>query len=563
MRVAGAAGAAAKIMAYMGRLLLVSLALVLAAPTGARAQDPADQPPFGGQEAPPLVVRQKPDQQPRGYRLSAEQAVGIALRAVDGVGGVPRSELQTTVGIRGDTWEVKFRDGEGDPKALVVIDDARGEVLEAWTGYQVETKLARGYPGAVAGIVNAIWVWLPLCVVFMAPFVDPRRPLRLLHLDLIALLAFSVSLYFFNRGDIGVSVPLVYPVLGYLFLRLLVAGFRPRESRQRLVPFAGGNLLLAGIAALVALHAVIALWEAKVIDVGLASVIGADRLADGEFVYGVGSASGEPIRVDVYGPVNYLAYVPFEQLLPWSGNWESVPAARIASLTFDLLTALGLFVLGRRLRPWPEGRTLGAALAFAWLAYPFSLYALGSSFNDGLVALLVVGSLLILSSAPARGGLAALAGLTKFGPLALAPLLAAGTGDRRPRTLAAFAFGFLATAAAAVALVIDGSTLGDLYDRSLGYQATRSSPFSVWGQAPSLDPLQVLLQVGAVAFGLALFLWPRRRDPVQVAALAGAALIAVQVPATHWFYPYCLWFAPGALVAFFAAYGGERGLRGA
>ena len=75
-------------------------------------------------------------------------------------------------------------------------------------------------------------------------------------------------------------------------MRLLVAGFRPREAWQRLVPFAGGNLLLAGIAALVALHAVIALWEAKVIDVGLASVIGADRLAEGEFVYGVCSASG-------------------------------------------------------------------------------------------------------------------------------------------------------------------------------------------------------------------------------------------------------------------------------
>jgi len=309
---------------------------------------------------------------------------------------------------------------------------------------------------------------------------------------------------------------------------------------------------------LVALHVAVALAEAKVIDVGLASVIGADRLADGEFVYGAGSASGQPILVDVYGPANYLAYLPFEQLFPWSGSWDSVPAARVASLAFDLLTALGLFVLGRRLRPWPEGRLLGAALAFAWLAYPFSLYALGSSFNDGLVALLVVGCLIVLPSATARGAFAGLAGLTKFGPLALAPLLAAGRGERSPRTLALFAFAFVLAAAAAVGLVIGGSSLSEFYDRSLGYQATRGSPFSAWGQAPSLDPLQTALQVGAVAFGLALYFWPRRREPAQVAALAGAALIAVQLPATHWFYPYCLWFAPAALVAFFAAYRGER-----
>jgi Glycosyltransferase family 87 len=416
----------------------------------------------------------------------------------------------------------------------------------------VETRLARGYPGAVAGIVNAVWIWIPLCVVFLLPFVDLRRPLRLLHLDLLALLAFSVSLYFFNRGEIGISAPLVYPALGYLFLRLLVAGFRREERDDPLLPMIGPRLLGAGILALLVLHVVIAAWEAKVIDVGLASVIGADRVAGGDFLYGAGSASGQPIRVDVYGPVNYLAYLPFEQVFPWSGSWDSVPAARAAALAFDLLTALCLFALGGRLRGGTEGRTLGLALAFAWLAYPFTLYGLGSSFNDALAALLVTAALLVLASAPARGALAALAGLTKFGPLALAPLLAAGAGDRRPRTLVAFAVAFLVVTAAAIALVIDDSSLRELYDRSLGYQAERGSPFSVWGQAPSLDPLQTALQGVVILFGMALFFVPRRRQPIQIAALAGAVLIAVQVPATHWFYPYVLWFAPLALVAFLA-----------
>jgi hypothetical protein len=537
--------------------LAVALAVALALPATASARsDPADQPPFGGDPI-PVALPLGPDRAPPDFRLDLRSAREIAegtaeVRAEQAERQGGPSLLPGVVARADRTWEVTYRDADGTPQVLVVIDDRTGEVLEAWTGTQVETKLARGYPGAVAGIVNAVWIWIPLCLLFLAPFIDLRRPLRLLHLDLAALLAFSVSLYFFNRGEIGVSAPLVYPVLAYLFPRLALMGFRPQETEERLLPHMGPRLIVGGILALVALHVVIAVFEAKVIDVGLASVIGADRVTDGEFLYGAGSATGQPIRVDVYGPINYLAYVPFEQVFPWSGEWDSVPAARAASLSFDLLTALCLFALGGRLRAGAEGRTLGLALSFAWLAYPFTLYGIGSSFNDMLVALLVTASLLVLSSAPARGAVTALAALTKFGPLALVPLLAAGTGERRPRSLIAFALAFLAVAGVATALVIDGSGLREMYDRSLGYQAGRGSPFSIWGQAPSLEPLQTLITVAAVGFGTALFFVPQRRTAIQVAALGGAALIAIQVPATHWLYPYALWFAPLALVAFLA-----------
>ena len=225
-------------------------------------------------------------------------------------------------------------------------------MVEKWTGAQVDTKLARGYQGAVAGKVNRWWIWLPLCVLFLAPFVDPRRPLRLIHLDLLALLGFSVSLFFFNKAEIGLSVGLVYPVLAYVFLRMLLAGFRPLERRDRLLPVAPRGLLVAGIVALVAFHTAYAATEGKVIDVGLAGVIGADRLTHGEDVYGEDFSQGLPpssdVRGDVYGPVNYLAYVPFELAFPWSGRWDSVPAARAAALGFELLTALALFGLGRQ-----------------------------------------------------------------------------------------------------------------------------------------------------------------------------------------------------------------------
>ncbi|HEX3563308.1 MAG TPA: glycosyltransferase 87 family protein, partial [Solirubrobacterales bacterium] len=511
------------------RVALTALIIAVAVPGTAQACgrgsfEPADQPPFGG-ETVTLSDPQPQGAKIPGFDLTAGQATAIATGALTPSGSVRRFETRTRSGARlPHQWQVDYFDASGDDVGQVVIDDAGGCVVEKWTGTQVETKLARGYPGAVSGAVNHLWIWLPLCVLFLAPFVDPRRPLRLIHLDLLALLAFSVSLAFFNHAKIEASVALVYPVLAYVFLRMLIAGLRPAETRDRLLPLAPRSWLVTGIVALAAFHTAYIATEGKVIDVGLAGVVGADRLAKGEDVYGEGSSSGMPIRGDVYGPVNYLAYVPFEQALPWSGHWDEVSAARSAALGFELLTALALFGLGRRMRGPPEGTTLGIALAYAWLAYPFTMYTLGSSFNDSLVALLVVCCLLVLSSPPARGAASALAGLTKFGPLVLAPLFAAGHGERRPRPLILFAIAFLVTAAVVTIPLLPDGGFRELYDRTLGYQASRGSPFSVWGQAPSLHWLQTLSKVFALGLAALFFFVPERRSTVQVAALAAALL---------------------------------------
>ncbi len=549
-------------------LLVVSAALVLgliapaaASGAGELPADPADQPPFDGGRTYELV-KPPASGSPAGFTLDAQRVASIAALAVpEEAADSERVRVRTRLGSEGrNEWQIDFFESDGDDLAQVVVDDATGEAVQGWTGSQVETKLARGYEGAVAGKVSRWWIWLPLCLLFLAPFVDPRRPLRLIHLDLLALLGFSASLFFFNKAEVGLSVGLVYPALAYVFIRMLVAGFRPTESRDRLLPLAPRGALVAGVVVLAAFHTAYVATEGKVIDVGLAGVIGADRLAHGEDVYTEEFSEGLPpsadVRGDVYGPVNYLAYVPFELALPWSGSWDEVSAARAAALGFELLTALALFVLGRRLRAGPEGVTLGIALAYAWLAYPFTMYTLGSSFNDALVALLVVCCVLVVASPAARGALSALAGLTKFGPLILAPLLAAGTGERRARPLIAFALAFLAVAAVVTIPLLPDGGPRELYDRSLGYQATRGSPFSLWGQAPSLDPLQTGVKVAAVALAVAFFFWPKRRSPVQVAAFAAALLIAVQVTANHWFYPYTVWFAPLVLLAVFAR---ERG----
>jgi hypothetical protein len=104
-----------------------------------------------------------------------------------------------------------------------------------------------------------------------------------------------------------------------------------------------------------------------------------------------------------------------------------------------------------------------------------------------------------------------------------------------------------------VPFIPDGG-VRELYDRTIGYQASRPSPFSIWGQVDSLGWLQNLVKGGAVALALVAAFVPRRPDVRQTAALGAAILIAVELTATHWFYLYVVWFVPFVFVALFAAH---------
>ena len=82
-------------------------------------------------------------------------------------------------------------------------------------------------------------------------------------------------------------------------------------------------------------------------------MIGADRLTHGQAIWG-NFPDDNPFG-DTYGPFNYYAYVPFELALPWSGQWDDLPAAHAAAIFFDLATVAGLFFLGRACAPAPTG----------------------------------------------------------------------------------------------------------------------------------------------------------------------------------------------------------------
>ncbi len=153
----------------------------------------------------------------------------------------------------------------------------------------------------------------------------------------------------------------------------------------------------------------------------------------------------------------------------------------------------------------------------------------------------------MLGRPAARGAALAAAGLTKFAPLALAPLFAtypARARRRLPRPLALSAgAAFAVTAALRWPPCCSTGGPGTFYERTLGFQRERGSPFRLWGLydlpgradrragrarccSPSLSPSS------------------RAAATVIVAALGAAVLIALQLGVTHWFYLYLVWFLP-------------------
>lgn len=182
---------------------------------------------------------------------------------------------------------------------------------------------------------------------------------------------------------------------------------------------------------------------------------------------------------------------------------------------------------------------------------------------------------------------AALAGLAKFAPLALAPLLAShsagwpwrgGTdrlgGGMGPRgdgverhesgtdrrggwvqrrrmwwALGAFALGFGCVAALAFAPALAHDSLQTVFRRTLAYQSDRRSPFSIWGFYGHLGLAQAVVQGAAVALAIGLAAAPRRADLVGLSAAAAAVLVAIQLGMSHWFYLYIPWFFGAAMVA--------------
>jgi hypothetical protein len=533
----------------------------------------------------PAIASAAKAEQPAPGDVTAAEATQAAAKDPKVVGEkTEHPDLAPSPTFNDEKWEVGWFEDDHE-YALVKVDPKTGKVTESWTGYQVAWEMARGYSGEFAHSLNSPLIWIPLCLFFFVGLCDWRKMKRIANLDLLVLLGFGVSHFFFNQGNIGVSVPLAYPVLVYLLARCLWIGFRGRGAGLR--PVWPTMWLLIAALFLMGFRVGLNMADAGAIDVGYAGVTGAHRIIHGEQLYGDWP---EDIHSgDTYGPVNYAAYVPFEVIWPYTGEWDDLPAAHGASITFDIVTFILLLVLGIRIRPGPAGRRLGAILAFGWAAFPYTAYVLSSDSNDALVSALLVATMVLLAKPLWRGVTLSLAVWVKFIPLMLAPMLlayrpdpelapslpasepsatAANSGDgsvtgehgvrariRRAqdvvfsRSALLFAVGFTVVTVAAMLWPTINPGLKVFYERTIAAQAGRSSPFSVWGQDESLEPLRdaILLATGLLAIALAFV--PRRKSLLQVAALGAALLIGVQITLHHWFYLYIVWFFPLMLIA--------------
>ena len=175
------------------RALLVALCLgaLLASPAAANTTSSAPKDP-NALSVPATLTRP-----PVGHRLTGNQAIATANRQAKVIdtkrhhrGTYPRAWLKGS-----DRWQISYYDPRQADKeiAQVIINDRSGQVTESWTGFQVAWTMARGYAGAFGRKINAVWLWIPLCLLFFVPFFDWRRPLRLLHLDLLVLLAMPAN----------------------------------------------------------------------------------------------------------------------------------------------------------------------------------------------------------------------------------------------------------------------------------------------------------------------------------------------------------------------------------
>jgi hypothetical protein len=303
-------------------------------------------------------------------------------------------------------------------------------------------------------------------------------------------------------------------------------------------------VLVGGLLLLVAGRIVATLLHPSVVDVGEASVIGAYKILHGQPIYF--PSAGHP---DTYGPVMYLAYVPFQAIFPGT-KWAYLPSARAAAITFDLLTMVALVVVGSRLRAGREGRRLGLLMAWLWAACPATLLGLVKGTNDGLVALLAVLLMLTLTTPARRGIVLGLATAAKFFPCILLPLIAVGRGTDDQRTIRKLLAAFVIVCGGSLALFLPPGGPKEVWDHTLGYQLSRPDIFSPWALHPSLGAVKVAIEAGVVILALLVAFRPRGpRSTAQVSALAAALIIAAQLPALHWFYFYIVWFFPLVLIA--------------
>ena len=207
--------------------------------------------------------------------------------------------------------------------------------------------------GSFGRKINEPWIWWPLAAIFFVGLASLRRPLSMRNLDLVVLLSFAASWWFFNQGQIFTSVPLAYPPLIYLLGRMIWLDVRGRSPGALAASFWPVWVLVAATVTSPARDRP----ECRGLERDRRRLRRRDRRAAGRerdrspygnFPVREGAECGPPDsegnvrdrvqtnsrcetandRGDTYGPIAYIAYVPGYLAAGWSGKWDRLPACQ-------------------------------------------------------------------------------------------------------------------------------------------------------------------------------------------------------------------------------------------
>jgi hypothetical protein len=461
-------------------------------------------------------------------------------------------------------------------------------VYAYYNAHQRSGARSQRLPGQVAVLL------ISLAVMLTAGF-DFRTPRNPRNVDLV--LSQVVGWCFFDV--LGFSEHLdstSYNVMDWLFativlltMTLLVRAVR-RVYRPAAAPWRPllGRTALAGLAiALLALDIGVALGTPPD-DAGYFVNIGAQRLRErGKWPYGDPLLTSTPAAA--YGPVLYLAHLPFQLILspqPVNPPLSRPPietadvyfeppllATALCTIGLHLLGIVSLFVIGYRLA---NARTGWALVAL----YCGSAFVLGVGDGDdaiggmtfvshiGPAALSLLAFALLSRPAWSSVALVAAAGAL-FYPLFFVPAWI-GYYWSRPRDLRRFLIGFTLTSVVLGSSVLLMSRpaggkglVATILNDTIGHQESLavygSSVFGFWGQRGGVRKALMTPLVGDqsltrpivlafFAFAGGMFFVARRRTPAQLALIIAAVAMGAQLWKIHATATYVAWYYPFLLI---------------
>ncbi len=526
-------------------------------------------------------------------RLARAAAVRAVLDTPRDARALAQGERWTSVRVTPvdrTATRVSFFAGPRLLAEAAVLPDGRVEQFADYRGQAV----AYGAP-----LSQRPWLLAVACLAFvLSTAVLPLRRVR--NLDVLALLALLAPLELLDDRLVVASTLAAVPPLVWLTGRCAWRAFGPTAETgpaSRPSPDSGPRttsqplldaltpawddaqrvrVLRVAVGAAAAVVAMVTLSAPSTVDVGQAVMEGGTLLLHGTLPYG--HMPGDVFHGDTYPLLSYLAYVPLSALMPVRDSWDVANGALIVAAASALIVAwlLARFAGGCRSvpakdaagaacvspapagtppDPLPRSPATGLRAALAWLACPPLVVTVSSGTSDVLLAALLTGALVLSQRRLASAALIVAAGWFKLVPFVLLPVwLARMRGRRLVAALALLAASAAATWALLVALGGAGAPARMLH--AIGYQLDRRTLHSPWTLL-GVEWLQPLAQAGVLALVAGATVRARRdaafaADPLRLAALAGAALLGIQLCGNYWTYLYLAWGAPCVVLSLLA-----------